>query len=351
MMKSSLLIVVLVALAALGAASAHASVWDRALSTPKDEATKDLYDAKMLEGDNLTLAATIQATSIANTVESINRAAAAYREAATLRPNESEPYFRIGNLLHQMYFGCEPQIVRLPTCEPQYATPKQQANTVEAWDEFEKRAPLDPRLGEILLKRAILNTKLINGTASDHAHLEAAARDYQAALDRNDGLLGTRGDEQLLGNLAETYMMLDRLDDAISTYLQAVAAGAARVSTMYGLAVALDRDGAGDQAIRRILEQGTVGFDDFQKDFTRGAVFFVPRGEEFYYFALSNEAFGNYGTALEFWKLYVASGVHPEFQPRAREHIEQLHKKQEKQIHAEPVSPELDDRTWLRRVR
>jgi tetratricopeptide (TPR) repeat protein len=311
MMKRSLLIVVLFA------ANANATVWDHA-----------------------TITATIQSASVRTTQESVRRAEAAYREAAALRPADGEPYFRIGHLLHQIYFGCDPYIVRLPTCEPQYATPVQEAHIVEAWDEFEKRAPLDPRIGEILLKRALLNTRLVNGTARDHDHLEAAARDYQAALDRNDGLSGTRGDEQLLGNRAETYMMLDRLDDAIATYLRAVAVGVARVSTIYGLAVALDRDGAGDQAIRRILEQGAGGFDTFQKELLRGSVFFVPKGEEQYYLALSNEAFGNYGTARVFWNRFIASGVHPEFAPRAHEHLERLHKTP---VHAEPPPLELDD--------
>ncbi|HEX2685606.1 MAG TPA: hypothetical protein VHN14_03270 [Kofleriaceae bacterium] len=345
MMKPSLPIAILSV--ALGAAIAHASVWDRALTSPEDEAAKDLYDAKMLEGDTATLTATIQSASIANTQESIKRAEAAYRAAAAIRPHEAEPYFRIGHLLYQMYFACERPIVQLPTCELPYASATQQAHVVEAWDEFENRAPLDPRVGEILLKRALLNTKLVNGSANDHRRLEAAARDYEAALNRSDGLVGIRGDDSLLGNLAETYMMLGRLEDAITTYLQAVSVGAARIPTMYGLAVALDRDGEGDQATRRILEQGITGFDEFQKELALGLVFYVPRGEEYYYFALSNEAFGNHATALESWKLYVASGAHPEYQPRAREHIEQLLKKH---VYAEPL-PELDDRTWRRHTR
>jgi tetratricopeptide (TPR) repeat protein len=324
-------------------ASAHASVWDHALNNTADDATRDLYDAKMSEGDGATLLAMVESTSLKSRLELIKHAEAAYQAAAAARPHEAEPYFRIGNLLYQMYFACDPPSLRLSTCDPAWATAEQQAHTVEAWDEFERRAPLDPRVNEILLPRAIQNTKLIDGSVADRRHLEAAARDYQAALDRNDGLSKIRDDEQLLGNLAETYMMLGRLDEAISTYLQAISVGVARVSTMYGFAVALDRDGAGDQAIQRILAQGTTGFDAFQKEFIQGSVFFVPRGEENYYFALSNEAFGYYGPALEYWNRFIASGVHREFQPRAREHIEQLRKKH---VHAEPPPPELEDRNW-----
>jgi len=322
------------------AALAHASVWDRAALSPEDENARDLYDARMLEGDTATLSSTIQSANIATTVAAIKRAEAAYRAAAKQRPREGEPYFRIGNLIYEMHFDCDQLMSRLPTCGAGLATPERMQVAVEAWDEFEKRAPLDPRVGEILLKRAILNTKLVNGTATDKVHLAAAARDYQAALDRSDGLAGTNGDEQLLGNLAETYMMLGRLDDAVATYLRAVTVGAARVSTVYGLAVALDRDGSGDQALRRIQEQGTQGFDAFDKEYHRGAVFFVPAGEANYYFALASEAFGNYGAALEYWNRYLTSGAHPEFQPRAREHVDQLHKKR---VRAEAPLPDPDE--------
>jgi hypothetical protein len=335
-MKRCLLIVVL-----LGA-TANASVWDRALTSPEDKAAKALYDEKMLDGDTATLTATVQSTSVTNSLESIRRAEAAYRAAAALRPYDGEPYFRIGNLIYQMHFDCDsPMLARLPTCNRVYATPRRMELAIEAWEEFEKRAPLDPRVGEILIKRAVLSTKLVNGGPDDRRHLESAARDYQAALDRSDGLAVARSDEQLLGNLAETYMMLDRLDDAIATYLQAIAVGAARVSTVYGLAVALDRDGSGEQAIRRIQAQGAGGFDAFNKEYTSGSVFFVPAGESNYYFALINEAFGNYGTALELWNAYIASGAHREFQPRVREHINELHRKH---VRAEPtLLPEPDD--------
>jgi tetratricopeptide (TPR) repeat protein len=325
MMKHTLGILVMLC------ATARASVWDRALTTPEAAAAKELYDIKMIEGDTATLTATIQSASARTVLESIRRAEAAYRAAAAARPDEAEPYFRIGQLLHQMYFDCDQSYFALRppvTCQGNYATPARREATIEAWNEFERRAPLDPRIDEILVKRAILSTKAVNGTHTDREHLEAAARDYQAALDRNDGLSTVGGgNEQMLGNLAETYMMLDRLDDAIATYRRAVAIGAARVSTVYGLAVATDRDGSGELAFRYIQGQGTSGLDAFHKDYASNSVFFVPEGEAFYYFALAKEAFGEDSDALEYWQRYVKSGAHPEFQPRAQEHIDELRKR------------------------
>jgi tetratricopeptide (TPR) repeat protein len=331
MIKRSLLLVVLLA------RTSDANVWDRALTTPEDETARDLYDAKMLEGDTATLTATIQSASIASNIESIRRAETAYRAAAAVRPREAEPYFRIGSLLYQMYYNCGEQGPQLPICNPNNMS--RATTVIAAWEEFERRAPLDPRVSEILLPRALLHTKMIDGTPGDRHHLEQAARDYQAALDRGDGLSGARADEQLLGNLAETYMMLGRLDDAIASYGRAIAAGAARASTVYGLAVALDRDGSGDQAVRQIQGQGAEGLDAFTKECVRRSVFFVPNGESSYYFALAQEAAGNLGVALTLWTRYLQSGAHPEFQGRAREHIEELH---DKHVHPEQPPPELN---------
>lgn len=95
--------------------------------------------------------------------------------------------------------------------------------------------------------------------------------------------------------------------------------------------------------MRRIQSHGAEGFDTFNKEYLQHSVFFVPVGEANYYFALVNEAFGNYGTALEFWTRYIASGAHPEFQPRAREHIEHLRKLR---VRAEPPPPDAEDPNW-----
>ena len=59
----------------------------------------------------------------------------------------------------------------------------------------------------------------------------------------------------------------------------------------------------------------------------RGDTFFVPKGEEQYYFALAAEAFDHDDDAVEYWQRYIASGAHPEFQPRAKAHLAELNAK------------------------
>ena len=111
---------------------------------------------------------------------------------------------------------------------------------------------------------------------------------------------------------------------------------------MYGLAVALDRDGSGDQAIRRILAQGADGFDAFNKEYTSGSVFFVPAGESNYYFALVNEAFGNYGDRARVSGTRTSRAARtPSSSPARASTSTLLHKKH---VRAEPTPPpEPDD--------
>jgi hypothetical protein len=207
-----------------------------------------------------------------------------------------------------------------PTCNP--PDPRRWRETVEAWDAFEARAPLDPLVNDVLFARAILRTKLSGDPKTSRQDLEAAARDYQALIDRADGL-NPRAPDQARGNLAETYMMLGQLEQAIDTYWLAVKEGA-DASTAYGLAVALDRDEEGSKALAVIRSQGRDAYEAFQRKFLTGDVFYVPRGEEYYYFALIEEAFGNFASSLGQWRLFVKSGAHPQFQARAKAHMDAL---------------------------
>jgi tetratricopeptide (TPR) repeat protein len=197
---------------------------------------------------------------------------------------------------------------------------------IAAWDKFEELAPLDPRLSvgtfgenEILFRRAILRTKL-----ATKAHLEGAAKDYEKILSRID--TSDLPGEHVMGNLAETYMMVGRLEDSIEMYKLALR-GAADTSTWYGFAVALDRDERSNQALEVIASLGKEQRDQFHARVARGDTFFVPEGEKFYYFALVDEALGMEDDAITFWRQYLNSGAHPQFQGRARAHLDVLLKK------------------------
>jgi tetratricopeptide (TPR) repeat protein len=260
----------------------------------------------------------------------VDRAASSYRNAAAAKPREAEPYFRIGRLLYSFYFECEDirNIANLsPLCYGAgvgLIDRKHAQEVIDAWNAFEARAPLDPRLSvnargenEILFRRAILNTKLVT-----KEHLEAAARDYEKILAREDSG-DDHSEDPVRSNLAETYMMLGRVEEAIDMYREALRRGASS-STMYGYAVALDRDERTGEATDVVQSVGRKALDEFHRSVMTGETFFVPRGEEYYYFALAHEAFDEYDEAIEYWQKYIQSGAHPEFQPRAKAHLAAL---------------------------
>jgi hypothetical protein len=124
-------------------------------------------------------------------------------------------------------------------------------------------------------------------------------------------------------------MMTGSLEDAIETYKLALRSGS-DTATWYGYAVALDRDERSQQAIDVIKSLGREQRDQFHIRVIRGDTFFVPEGEKYYYFALIDEALGLDEDAINFWRQFISSGAHPQFQPRAKSHLDALLKRKRK---------------------
>ncbi len=330
-MKAAALLVL-----ALAALPAHADVWRHAIELGSPDTLQDIYDSEMKSGDELTLQALSFELSSATVRQLVDHAVISYRNASTAKPAEAEPYYRIGRLLYSFYFECDSQLIQShasPLCPRLLVSgtvnfdARHAQQIIDAWDAFEARAPLDPRVGveressaavdfNLLFHRAVLHTKFATPD-----HLAAATKDYEKILARTD-----LPDETVLANLAETDMMLGQLDEAIDTYRRALRTNR-NTETMYGLAVALDRDERSGQARDLIVAQGEQAMAEFHRRVSNGTTFFVPAGEEDYYFALAYEAFGMTDSAIEYWKKYLASKAalaHPEFQPRAKAHLEPL---------------------------
>jgi len=332
----------------LAASTAHANVWERAIDADQPARIADeKYESEMRQGDEHALLASSRNAGKKEVLTHLQNAVAAYRAAAAAKPRDGEPYFRIGKLLYAFYFDCTDSWARtiaFQTCDvrdPRSFNVGKAKEIIAAWDAFEVRAPLDPRLSvevsgdtEILFDRAILHTKL-----ATKADLEAAALDYEKLLSRHDGLEGGTG--RVLGNLAETYMMLGRMEDSLETYREALRTFP-DTSTAYGYAVALDRDESTRPALQIIKGLGLEQRRAFYEGVQNGVTFFVPEGEVFYYLALVDEAFGYEEDAIEKWQAYIASGAHPEFQPRAKAHLDALmaHKRR-RAVPIESPWPEL----------
>lgn len=320
----------------LATATAHADIWQQAVEHRND--VKDLFAEHLQRGDDLVTSASVRAASLSSVRHNIDAAIAEYKAAGDLHPSDGEPYYRIGSVLQLFFVDCTRS--QLPICDALTLNSNRATEVVAAYDEFERRAPMDPRVTEVLFERALLRTKLVSSVASGSkaavALLEGAAADYKKLLERRDAINGSQP-FIVVGNLAETYMMLGKAEEAVPLYQEAVRLGGS-ISTRYGLAVALDRDDRGDEALATIRDQGATAQQAFVHEFQAREIFFVPPGEEFYYFALAAEAFDQNAAAITYWNAYLRSGAHPEYQPRAKEHIAALRKKP-----AQPIQPSLDE--------
>lgn len=298
------------ALAAIAPPAAADDTW-RASARSAEQARADAaYDQAMQEGDGAVESAVM--THLAAVRQRlIDRAIAAYELAARARPTDPEPHFRALSVLRAFHDDCRP-VDGEPCLTPM--TPARAQRLLDHAEAFAALAPDDPRLvEEVLGTTAILRTRL--GTDAD---LRAAGADYRRALELSDGDLPTA-----LGNLAEVYMMLGQLDQAIETYRRALA-GNHDLGMQYGLAVALDRDEQPGAAGELIAELGPAGLARFVAALGTGQYFFVPAGEEHYYLALAAEVLGEPVDALEHWDAFLDSGAHPRYAPRARAHRDAL---------------------------
>ena len=144
--------------------------------------------------------------------------------------------------------------------------------------------------------------------------LNAARRDYLAIIARRPL---TKIDGVVLGNLAETDMMLGDLDGAIEMYHRTLELDQSS-EHYFGLAVALDRDEQGEEARTILRSLGIDAVRALAEHIQEHIVFYVPEGEQYYYLALGAEANGMDSDAIVLYDRFIASGAHPQYAPRAR---------------------------------
>lgn len=284
------------------------NVWADATGT----ADESDYDAAMRMGDAYAeRAALLYRRSSYRARSFAHRAIEAYERAIKLDPKSAEAHFRAAEILHAHY------VQSFDHPEPEKAE-----RAIAHWRAFEKLAPLDPRLVDVLIRRSIDETKLATETS-----LRAAVADYERILDMLDeGSTNPADLATWTANVAEIHMMLGEMGTAIDLYERALNLEA-RPLYAYGLAVALDRDHQGARA-REVMR--SFALTDQLRELSQPGVFFVPRGEIYYYLGLGNESLGHRAKAVDYYKKFIASGAHPEFQDRARENIRALNARAQK---------------------
>jgi tetratricopeptide (TPR) repeat protein len=285
-----------------------------------DVAANAEYQRQMARGDELAVQAVetrgmrlVQRQRWVSSDELAMRAVAAYAAAAAARPDQAEPHYRAAEVLHA-HFLESPSTASDPVLRDRELPERALAH----WQAFAERAPWDPRVTTTLFDRALVYTRL----ATEPDFVQAVAL-YEMLIERSD--LRSLPAEQVatwLANLAETYMMVGRLGDAIETYQRALEYRA-EPAYGYGLAVALDRDGQTALA-REVMLSYAAG--DQMRDLQRGSVFFVPEGEVDYYLALGYDALDDLDQAVKHYRRFVVSGAHPRYQARANENLRRIEK-------------------------
>lgn len=239
-----------------------------------------------------------------------HRAYLHYKMMATRWPFQAMPHLRLGGVIVNLMRICRPD------CGP----PRDRALAEEAlahWRRFEELAPGDPDVYEMLFERAIIATKL------GGEHLDQAAADYRQLLARGEAGVYLGAPAVLHLNLAEVLMMQGALDESIDEYRVAVAL-AREPSSIYGLAVALDRAGFGEEARRLVRDAGVDAFKEYHELITEGSTFYVPAGEVYYYLGVVHEALGKSELATTAFAKYLESGANPQFAPQAKAHLQRL---------------------------
>ncbi len=214
------------------------------------------------------------------------RAVDAYEAAAKAKPTMEEPHYRAGEVLLAFIID---DIVPPPSGLDR---------AIKHWRDFEKKAPLDPRLISILDHRSISLTK-----RGGKKNLEAAVSDYDYQLDLIDQSSDSRrvSISRLLSNRAEIHMMLGQLTKSIAGYEKALTFHT-DTTYGYGLAVALDRD---KQGVRARATAKTYAQSDASNALLRNGTFFVPPGEVNYYLGIRAEARGEYRAAQAAYNEFI----------------------------------------------
>jgi len=226
----------------------------------------------------------------------------AYEKAIALNPQSAEAHLRAAMVSEE--FQTAGNFPRKPALN----------RAIGHLEEFERLAPLDPRLPDQLFRRSILRTKR---TGKDN--LEKGVADYDAQLallNQSDPLIrGALGN--ILSNRAELLMMLGRLEEAIAGYERALEFGS-EITHGYGLAVALDRDGQGFRA-RQVARK--YALMDRGNALREGTTFYVPAGEVFYYEAIRAEGVADYRLAEAAYRAFIQRLPRSQFVAQARKNL------------------------------
>jgi len=323
-----------------GAAPARAdNFWERAIG---GKAAPDEYAEAMRLGERQAMAAydAHDDRRVGDQKLIADFAIRSFERAAAADPTRAEPHLQIALFIFNLELN-DPGDGQL------LGDKARKANRVLAeWAEFERLAPLDPRVYDYLNDRALLETKL----ATPESYAKAIA-DYERMIRYATATRGDSGNQATrMANMAEVCMMTSDLPRAIRLYGQSLEISPDYLAG-FGLAVALDRDGQAQKAREVIRVHASEGhlLDYVQRMTGRsfgGNVFYVPNGEVHYYLGLIHDSPGHQALAISEYQEFIrARATDPAFKKRAQANIDDLRRQLKAGKGTTPSAKEL---TWWR---
>ncbi len=278
------------------------------------------FEALMEQADGLALRAIHYRTPYDRKEGFAEQAMRAYEAAIAINPKSAEAHFRAAMVSEGFQ------------TRGNFPAPSALDRAIHHLEEFERLAPLDPRLPNVYFQRSILRTK-----RGGKDNLTKGVSDYNnelALLDLSD--TSTRVQVgRILSNRAELLMMLGRLEDSILSYEQALDFGD-DITHGYGLAVALDRDGQGYRA-RQVARK--YALRDSGNALRMDGTFYVPAGEVFYYEAIRAESVSDYRLAASAYRAFLQRLPTSQFAEQARKNLAAIKSKAASQPVRRPNFP------------
>lgn len=241
-------------------------------------------------------------------------ALAAFREGNRASPNKAEGWYQTGKVLYEL------------------------DRTKAAIRILSKVRRLDPKFSlafDVSFKLGIAYSKL--------GQFERAVLEYDRAERELIKLEGrsspnTRATRAILnGNAAEALMALERLDEAIQRYKEALSIVEGYRLARWGLAVAYDRDEQISKATQEV--QAALASDPQMSELTKDNVFFIPEGDIHYYYALGYLVQGKTTESQKHWEQFLAKLPDSPWIPRARAHVDQLGGGQKQELRKGRLAP------------
>ncbi len=300
---------------------AHAGAAAPPLSVPTAPAARNLLD----EAEQL-LDAAQQTRDPEQRFRLADQAVALCERAAAQRPKDPEPILRL--------------VRALTVADPQHPENCRPGRCEAALLQLAKVHAIDPHgieAAHVASEQGIILSRM--------RRFEEAMAAYERAMplvdpERRPNRLDERPATVILwGNSAETAMALGRLDDAIRRYElardRAEYGESEWLLALYGLGVALDRDGQVERA-RRVIEQ-VLERDPTQTRIHEDSAFFEPPGDIHYYEGLAHEVAGDGALAEEAFGRYLAAQPEASYARRARAHLAELAREKRSPVRAVPT--------------